>query len=127
MLDRVHAPYALAGVALVAVASFVLLAFGDAPSSGYFAGLLLGSVVGAEVDFISFLVRRYFGKVVFGRLYGIAFGLFILGSGTGPVVLGASFDRLGGYRPGLLLSRLGIVVAALAMAMPTYEAPGGHP
>jgi MFS family permease len=122
VLDRVHASYVLAAFSFAAVCAFLLLVFGSGPVLGYLAAALVGVVVGAEVDFISFLVRRYFGQVMYGRLYGIAFGLFIVGSGTGPLMLGASFDHLGGYRPGLLMfAALGVLVAALAFALPEYE------
>jgi MFS family permease len=69
-------------------------------------------------------VRRYFADAAYGRLYGIAFGIFIVGVGTGPLILGASFDRLGGYRPGLLLfAAMGVFVAAAAFALPAYVYP----
>ena len=124
LLDRVHAPFVLAGVALMASVAFLLLAFGDGGNTGFAAAVLLGLLVGAETDFISFLIRRYFGPVPFGRLYGIAFGVFVLGTGTGPLLLGASFDRLGSYRPGLLLfAVLGVATAAIALAMPRYAGP----
>jgi len=87
--------------------------------------LFLGAAIGAEVDFVSYLVRRYFDPGAFGRLYGIAFGLYILGTGIGPILLGASFDRLGGYRPGLLLfTALGLLATALALLLPRYPVPG---
>ena len=124
VLDRVHAPYVLAAVAAVAGAVPLLLAFGEGPAAGYLAAVLLGGAIGAEVDFVSFLVRRYFGQAAFGRLYGVAFGLYILGTAVGPVTLASSFDRLGGYRPGLVLfAALGLLAAALALAMPRYAAP----
>ncbi len=127
LLDRVHAPYVLAVVAAIAGAVPLLLAYGEGPATGYIAAILLGSAIGAEVDFVSFLVRRYFDQSVFGRLYGIAFGLYILGTGFGPVLLGASFDRLGGYRPGLLLfAGFSLVAALMALAMPRYRSPGRH-
>jgi len=124
ILDRVYAAYVLAVVAMMAVCAFLLLTFGHGLTLAYVAAALVGLVVGAEVDFVSFLIRRYFGMAVYGRLYGIAFGLFIVGSGTGPLLLGACFDRLGGYRPGLLLfAGLGVMVAALAFALPRYASP----
>lgn len=127
ILDRVHAPYILAVVALIAASVPLLLAYGGGVATGYLAAVLLGTAVGAEVDFISFLVRRYFDQAAFGRLYGIAFGFYIFGTGTGPVILGASFDHLGGYRPGLLLfAVLALIVAALALTMPAYVIPE-HP
>lgn len=124
ILDRVYAAYVLAAVAMMAVCAFLLLAFWHGLVAAYIAAALVGLVVGAEVDFVSFLIRRYFGMAVYGRLYGIAFGLFIVGSGTGPLLLGACFDRLGGYRPGLMLfAGLGVLVAALAFALPRYASP----
>ena len=124
LLDRVHAPYVLAIVAAIAAGVPTLLAYGEGPAAGYLAAVLLGSAIGAEVDFVSFLVRRYFGQAAFGRLYGIAFGLYILGTAIGPITLAASFDHLGGYRPGLVLfTFLGLVAAGVALLMPRYSAP----
>ncbi len=124
VLDRVHAPYVLAVVAVIAGAVPLLLAYGEGPATGCLAAVLLGSAIGAEVDFVSYLVRRYFDPAAFGRLYGIAFGLYILGTAIGPVTLGYSFDHLGGYRPGLLLFAVfGLLAAAAALGMPRYAAP----
>ena len=86
--------------------------------------MILGTTVGAEIDFISFLVRRYFEPAAFSRLYGLTFGAYILGSGVGPLILAQSFDRLGGYRPGLLLlAVLCGAVALLSFWMPCYVRP----
>lgn len=124
VLDRVHATYVLAVVAVTAGAVPLLLAYGEGPATGYLAAVLLGSAIGAEVDFVSFLVRRYFDQSAFGRLYGIAFGLYILGTAIGPVTLGYSFDHLGGYRAGLLVfAVLSLIAAVAALAMPRYDAP----
>ncbi len=122
VLDRVHAPYVFVGVALLGVLAFLLLSYGQNSATAYAAAFLLGAVIGMEVDFISFMVRRYFDPAVFGSLYGIAFGVFNLGAGTGPVVLGSSFDRFGSYSPGLMLfSVIGMVAAFLMLAMPRYD------
>ena len=124
VLDRVHAPYVLALVAAITGAVPLLLTYGEGAAAGYLAAVLLGSAIGAEVDFISFLVRRYFDQAAFGRLYGIAFGLYILGTALGPITLGYSFDSLGGYRPGLLLFvALSLAAAGAALAMPRYSKP----
>jgi MFS family permease len=121
VLDRVHASFVLAAVALSAVVAFILLAHVHGLVVSYIAAMFIGMVVGAEVDFISFLVRRYFDPQIFGRLYGIAFGLFIVGSGTGPLLLGATVDHSGGYRLGLILfAALGLIVALVALALPAY-------
>ena len=125
VLDRVHAPYVLAVIAAIAGGVPLLLVYGEGAASGYLAAALLGAAIGAEVDFVSFLVRRYFDQAAFGRLYGIAYGLFILGTAVGPVFLGYSFDHLGGYQPALFVFvALGLITAILALALPRYTTPG---
>ena len=122
LLDRFNAARLLAGISLILITSLLLLLNAQGKLSSSLAAVLLGSVLGAEVDFTAFLVRRYFGGAAFGRLYGIAFGILSLGIGTGPLLLGLSFDRLGGYRPGLLLfAGFGLVAAAATFAMPGYR------
>ena len=128
LLDRFNGARLLAAVCLAVMASLLLLIYAHGKLPDAFAALLLGSVLGAEVDFTAFLVRRYFGNAAFSRLYGIAFGLFALAIGIGPLLLGMSFDRLGGYNPGLLLFVALSVVAALAtFAMPAYSKSSRDP
>ncbi len=122
VLDHVFAPRVLASFALIASASFLLFHFTRGPLPTLIAVLLLGLVVGAEVDCIGFMVRRYFSPQAFGRLYGIAFGLILVGTGTGPLLLSYLHDRYAGYGEGLLLfAALGVVCAAITLAMPRYE------
>ena len=124
LLDRFNAARLLALVSLAVVTSLLLLVYAHGRLSDGFAALLLGSVMGAEVDFTAFLVRRYFGNAAFSRLYGVAFGLFALGTGIGPLLLGMSFDRMGGYNPGLLLFvGLSLLAALGTFAMPSYKNP----
>ena len=126
LLDRVHAGRLLAGVALIILTALLVLLGAHSVASGYVASLLVGTVLGAEVDFTAFLVRRYFGRAAFGRLYGIAFGTFSLGVGTGPLLMGLSFDRLGSYRPGLcLFVGFSLVAAIVSLALPKYESRPG--
>ena len=127
VLDRVHPPLVVAVMALAAFAAFLLAAYGSGPMSGYAMAVLLGGIVGAEVDFTAFFVRRYFGPAPFGRLYGVAFGIFLIGSGTGPVLASASFDHFGSYRPGALLFAVGaLLVVLLTFALPKLPASRNH-
>ena len=122
LLDRFNAARLLACVSLAVTTSVLLLVYAHGRLADACAALLLGSVLGAEVDFTAFLVRRYFGNAAFSRLYGIAFGLFALAIGFGPLLLGISFDHTGGYTPGLLLFVGLTLIAALGtLAMPPYE------
>ncbi len=119
VLDRVHPPTVVAAVATLALGAFLLMAYGDFPGAGYLIAALLGAVVGAEVDFTAFFVRRYFGGAVFGRLYGLAFGVFLIGTGTGPVLASAAYERFGSYQPGALL----FAAAALVIVLLTFMMP----
>ncbi len=119
VLDRSHPPYVVAAVAVIAICAVLLLAYGEGPAMAYLGAALLGAVVGAEVDFTAYFIRYYFGNAVFGRLYGLAFGIFIVGTGTGPVLSGASFDRFGSYQPGALLFAVAsAVVVVLMLVLP---------
>lgn len=123
LVDRMHARYVLAAIAGLAAVAMPLLAEAGGTAAATAAAILLGAVFGAEADLLAYLISRYFGVTAFGKLYGIAFGLFVVGVGTGPLLLGASFDRLGGYRPGLFgFVIVTIVVAAVAVALPAYDA-----
>ncbi len=124
LLDRFNAARLLALVCVAVVTSLLLLIYAHGRLPDAFAALLLGSVLGAEVDFTAFTIRRYFSNAAFSRLYGVAFGLFALGIGIGPLLLGMSFDRLGGYNPGLeLFIALSLIAALATFAMPSYQAP----
>ena len=63
---------------MCSVASLVLAYAVKLPSFAV-AAIMLGVVGDAEVDIISFLIRRYFGPAPFGRLYSVAFAAFLLG------------------------------------------------
>ncbi len=94
-----------------------------------FAALLLGCVLGAEVDFTAFLVRRYFWQrclqpPIWRRLRSVRSPAV----GIGPLVLGMSYDHMGGYNPhGLLLfvalSYCGWPLATFAMPHIAKPAP----
>ncbi len=97
----------------------LLLAYVPDRTASYVAALPVGSVLGAEVDFTAFLMRRYFGKAAFGRMYGLLFGIFSVGVAAGPVLLSLSSDRLHSFRPGLvLLSLLTAIASGLTFALP---------
>ena len=119
MLDKWNAARLLACIAMLIVIAMLLLAYVPSRPASYIAALLVGSVLGSEVDFTAYLVRRYFGKAAFGRLYGLGFGIFSLGVAAGPLLLSFSFDRLHSFRPGLLLlSLFAVAASALTFALP---------
>ncbi len=126
LLDRLHPPLVVFGIALLAIAAFLLIAYGTGTVCAFAIAALLGMTVGAEVDFTAFFVRRYFGNPAFGRLYGLVFGIYIVGSGTGPLLASASFDHFGSYTPGALgFAAAAAVAAALTFALPPLPVRAG--
>ena len=107
---------------LQAVGCGLLLA-GRGDEAAYVAAALIGLAYGVEADMLPWVLRKTFGLRSFGRLYGIAFGVVQLGSVLGPLVMGVSFDQLGGYATGLA----GLTAcAALSAALVTLAAGVGR-
>jgi MFS transporter, OFA family, oxalate/formate antiporter len=106
MMDRYAAP--VVGGCAFLLGSLGLVLFGLVPSSvlwlTFAAAFFVAFAIGAEGDFIPFVVRRYFGMKYFGSVYGSLFCIFALGGIAGPVLFGFSFDRLGSYTPAVLVA-----------------------
>ena len=58
MLDKWNAARLLACIAMLIVIAMLLLAYVPSRPASYIAALLVGSVLGSEVDFTAYLVRR---------------------------------------------------------------------
>jgi MFS family permease len=102
LLDRLFAPYVAIAFLCGPIAGMVLLSQGGGGFEAVLSAALLGLGVGAEVDLIAYMVSRYFGLKAFGEIYGYLFGVFVVGTGLGPLVMGLGFDRFGNYVPMLL-------------------------
>jgi hypothetical protein len=66
--------------------------------------------LGAEVDFIAYLIGRYFGLRFFGEIYSYAWAAFVLAGALGAYLLGAGYDARGSYAVPLA----GFFIATLA-------------
>ncbi len=118
LLDRTFAPYLAAVIFLLPLIGIaVLMAGSTVPAFLLLAAVSLGLGLGAEVDIIGFLIGRYFGLRRYGELYGYVFAAFTVGSGVGPLMMGASFDRAGGYGPCLVIFAAALLVASVLIAM----------
>jgi len=123
LLDRVPplivAFLCLAGMAL----GMALLGASRGGIAPYMPVMLIGLGTGAEFDFMAYFVSLYFGCRDYGRIYGLIYGVYCLGSGTGPVFMGRVFDLSGSYTAGLwLLSGLTLVAAVLFLLLGLYRA-----
>jgi MFS family permease len=122
LLDRVWAPAAGVAVSLAAAAGCWLLSQPVLePNQAIIAILLLGFCGGVEGDLLSYLIARYFGVRSYGAVYGTVFGLFALGAGAGPSLIGFAYDRLGSYSQILMTcAALLVVAAALLLSLGRY-------
>ena len=125
MLDRYPAR-AVAGLFFFGQAiGFVLLLKG-----GFLwalpANFLLGTVTGAEIDFLGFVIARRFGRLAYARIFGTCFAITLIGAVLGPIVMASIYDRTGSYDLGLRLFPLFPIVAfALLCLARMAAAPSG--
>jgi predicted MFS family arabinose efflux permease len=81
------------------------------------AVLLIGFVVGAEIDLMAYFVSRYFGLRAHAAIFGWNYGMVALGSSIAPLVVGAVRDHRGNYVLGLTLCAASLVVAGVFCAL----------
>ena len=123
-VDHFFAPRVAALALCFTVAGIVALAL-LGPDAAAPAAFAIGFALGAEVDLIGFLTARYFGLAAYGRLYGLLYSAFVLGTGLSPLLIALLAERFGGYTIPLWTSStlvsLSIVLLATA---PRFRSPG---
>jgi MFS family permease len=110
LLDRAPLSIVMGASCVAAAGAFAALASGVPTGVVPVCSALLGFVVGAEFDVLSFLVPKYFGRKAFGTLYATIYAAFQFSSAISISVVGVSRVRLGSYVPALW------TVAALMVA-----------
>lgn len=83
--------------------------------------LLFCPGLGGSVPLRGTMIREYFGKASFGRLFGILMGVTAIGGVAGPSVAGWTFDTLRTYQP-IWLFFAGIAAISVALIL-RVEAP----
>ena len=124
-LDRFHGPYVATVFYLMAGSGIALIASGAGGLPMAFAGTVLcGMGLGAEGDLLGYFVSRYFGLKSFGTTYGFMIGIFSLGNGVGPFLMGLSYDKLGSYLTAALgFEVLLLVCCGLVLCLGAYTFP----
>ena len=122
VIDHIFAPRVLTTVSIGGAVACVLYAM--YPDLGYVSAILIGFLLGAEFDVLAFLIKRYYGNVAYGRIYGVIFGVFYLGSAVGiwglPKLREASADL--SYDNALYAAAAILLASAVLMAfMPKYR------
>ena len=125
LVDRIFAPYVAIVFFGAAALGLFMLSSGSTGSMAFFAAAMMGLGFGAESDLIGYFVSRYFGLKCFGEIYGYIYGAFLVGAGTGPLLLGFGYDFFGGYMKLLFIfgtsGALGCSLFLLLRRFPTFE------
>jgi MFS family permease len=119
LLDLFHVSGVLMWFILASSLAAMIFALGVTPTTAPLAAALIGLIIGAEFDALSYMIPRYYGHRSFGKIYGAIYAIFQLGAGLGIALISFSRDWLGSFRPsmwglcglsilaGLLFSRIG--------------------
>jgi MFS family permease len=75
--------------------------------------ILIGVLLGAELDLLAYLTSRLFGQLAFGAIYGWIYSVFSIGFGFGPLLMGKLHDQFGSYDIALLTNIALLAVAAM--------------
>jgi predicted MFS family arabinose efflux permease len=116
LLDRLWAP--VIGVVVLCAAALGLVMLSRAnidASTARIAILLLGFAGGVEVDLLPYLTARYLGVRNYAAVYGALFGLFALGAGVGPSLIGLAFDYFASYSQILTVCAGMLLLAAMLL------------
>ncbi|MBB6228518.1 MFS family permease [Polymorphobacter multimanifer] len=130
LFDRFWAPAVLVPILAAPALSCVLLMGSGAPLGTLMAAaVLLGFAAGAESDLIAYLAGRYFGMAHYGKIYGMLYMPFGIGSAISPAIYGAVRDATGNYDAMLSVAvGLFLVGALLPLLLGRYpEAPALAP
>ncbi len=122
LFDRFFAPWVAIGIfGLAAAAAFVLVGVpGLLIAIAAIMLVTLGS--GAESDFVGYLVGRYFGLRAYGQIFGVIYGMFMVGIAIGPALFGFLFDRFHAYQIPFTLAGVGLtILTALLLFLPRYK------
>ena len=122
IIDRFFAPFVAAICFLLSAIGVSLLAAGAIDAPAFLAAVFIGFSMGAEMDMLAFLTGRYFGVKNFGRVYGILFTSFLIGTSVGPVTYGLAYESMGSYIGVLILSIVLLLASAVTTALlPRYS------
>ena len=80
-----------------AMACAILATFNGSLVLAVAAVFFIGLAAGAEGDMLAYFTSRYFGVQHYAPIYGLLLGMFSVGYGSFPPIIGFMFDSLGSY------------------------------
>lgn len=113
LVDRLSAPHVAAAIMATSALGFITLAVGGAPFAAVGA-LAVGVAYGAEGDLIGFMTARYFNSQAFGRIFGLLYAAFLVGTALSPALYGIAFEHFGGYQLPLVAGAVLLLLSAVA-------------
>ncbi|WP_434599013.1 MFS transporter [Streptomyces sp. A5-4] len=112
LLDRFKVSQVMSVYLIGGIVSLLLFAGGPNVLTAIVAAALAGLLIGAEFDVLSYLIPRYFGRLSFGKIYGVAFAVFQIGAAIAASAVSVSREAYGSYTPALLTLAVGCVICA---------------
>ena len=101
IVDRISVRLVVPAFAAAAALALAALAAGATGAAAMLGAAFAGLLIGAEIDVLGFVVKRYFGLKRYGALYGVLFGVFQLGGAVGVFAVGRRREASGSYASGL--------------------------
>jgi MFS family permease len=129
LFDRFWAPAVLVPILLgPALACWLLMGSAGTLAQLMAGALLLGFAAGAESDLIAYLAGRYFGMAHYGKVYGLLYMPFGLGSAVSPAIYARVRDVTGNY-DAMLVVAIGLfcIGGLLPLTLGRYPVFGGDP
>jgi MFS family permease len=114
-LDRFRGPHVAVCFFVLAMAGIALLISELPYPMPMIGAALCGAGIGAEIDLMAFFISRYFGLKAYGKIYGLMFMLFNIGTGLGPALSGRAFDRFHSYSQILIGYELVLAVTCILL------------
>lgn len=120
--DRLNIRWIASAVLILSAAGLVVTAMASTALPLIIGMLLFGFNVGNLTTLPALIVRREFGAVSFGKIFGITGTFMQLISALGPAIFGLMHDRTGSYSLAIALAAILMLVGAVLIA-----AGGKHP
>ena len=114
-LDRFWGPYVATCFFVLPILGIALLGSGWATPAPLLGAALCGAGIGAEIDLMAFFISRYFGLKAYGKVYGLMFMLFNIGTGLGPALSGRAFDMFHGYTQIFIVYEVALAITCLLL------------
>jgi len=114
VLDRIRRHHVVLAVGcILQVLGYVMLAFLQTATMAYLYAVFAGIGGALIMMCVSVLNPNLFGRRYLGGILGVIAALNVVGSAIGPIIFGAAFDLLHGYREIILISAILPLLAAV--------------